>query len=184
MIYPLSKSVGMCLMGLILSLFLTHTAGAETKQGDLEINSQLSYIHTNTDDFDDSSSTTALSLRLGYFFTPALNAEGALTIVGTSTGDVDVTATSLLARSNYHFNTSGQVIPYVGPSFGIFHSSIDTGAFDESETGGSIGGQAGVKSFLTENVAITAEWNITRTLGFDFNSTINQLFVGISYFWR
>ena len=178
------KTCSILAMSLFIFLHFTEIVGAETKGGDIEINTQVSFIHTNIDDFDDDTDTLFLTGRVGYFFTPAINFEGALSIIGNSTGDIDFVAVSFDGRTNYHFNTSGKIIPYLGPSFGMFHSDIDAGDFDESDTGGIFGGQVGVKSFLTETVAITTEWNIKRTVGLEFDTTINTLFLGISYFWR
>ncbi len=184
MFFRPSHSLSMLMAGLFFSLVLTPTAGAETKGGDLEINTSVSYINTDTDEVDDDNNTLSLIGRLGYFFTPAINTEGALQIIGNSNGDTDFLAVAFNIRANYHFNTSGTVIPYLGPAVGITHTAIDADGFDESETGGSYGGQVGLKSFLTETVAITTEWSLTRTAGFEFDSTVNAVFVGISYFWR
>ncbi len=184
MFCPPSKLFSMLLLGMFFSIFLTQTAGAETRGGDFEINTSLSFINTDTDKIKDDNNTISLLASLGYFFTPEINVEGAFQVIGNSNGDTDFTAVGFGVRTNYHFLTSGVVIPFIGPSFGISHTAIDANGFDESETGGSFGGQAGLKSFLSESVAIRTEWNITRTFGFDFNSTINQLFVGVSYFWQ
>ncbi len=184
MFFRPSNLISMFIVGLFFSLILTPTAGAETKGEDLELNAQFQFINTNTDDVDDDTNTTSLNLRLGYFFNPAINVEASLGVIGASTGDTDITVVAFEGRSNYHFLTSGKVIPYLGPSFGIFYSGIDSGDFDESDTGVVFGGQVGLKSFLTETVAITTEYNIRRTAGLEFDSTINTVLVGISYFWR
>lgn len=184
MFFRPSNSVSMFIAGLFFSLVLAPTVGAETKGGDLEINTQFQFINTNTDDIDDDTNTTSLVARLGYFFNPAINAEATLGFIGASTGDTDIDVFTFEARSNYHFLTSGKVIPYLGPSFGILYSGIDAGDFDESDTGVVFGGQLGLKSFLTETVAITTEYSIRRTAGLEFDSTINTVLVGISYFWR
>ncbi len=184
MFFPLSRAVYLCLMGLILSLVLTQTVGAETKGGDLELNTQFQFINTNIDDVDDDTNTTSLVARLGYFFNPAINVEASLGIIGAGSGDTDFTVVTFEARSNYHFLTSGKVIPYLGPSFGVIHQDIDAGGLDKSDTSVIFGGQFGLKSFLSETVAITTEYKIQRTAGLDPNSTFNSVLVGISYFWR
>ncbi len=184
MFFRPSPSVSMLIAGLFFSLVLTPSAGAETKGGDLEINTQFQFVNANTDDIDDDTNTASLVARLGYFFNPAINVEASLGFIGQSTGDTDVDIFTFEARSNYHFLTSGKVIPYLGPSFGILYSGVDTGNFDESDTGVVFGGQLGLKSFLTESVAITTEYSIRRTAGLEFDTTINAVLVGISYFWR
>ncbi len=185
MLFRPSHSVSMFIVALFFLLVLTPTAGAETKGGDLELNTQFQFTNTNLDDFDDDINTTTLVARLGYFFNPAVNLEADLGIASQSSGDLDVTIVTFEARTNYHFLTSGMVIPYLGPSFGILYSGIDTGDdFDESDTGVIFGGQVGLKSFLTEDVAITTEYRIGRTVGIETNSTVNRVLVGISYFWR
>ncbi len=184
MFFRPSRLVSMFITVLFLSFFLTQTAGAETKGGDLEINTQFQFINTSTDDLDDDTNSASLVARFGYFFNPAINAEATLGYIATSTGDTDVDVFTFEARSNYHFLTSGKVIPYLGPSLGVYYQGIDAGAFDESDTGIVFGGQLGLKSFLTETVAITTEYSIRRTAGLEFDSTINAVLVGISYFWR
>ncbi len=184
MFFRPSHSVSMFIAVLFFSLVLSPTAEAETKGGDLEINTQFQFVNANTDDLDDDTNTVSLVARFGYFFNPAINVETSFGWIGASAGDTDVTILTLAARSNYHFLTSGKVIPYLGPSFGIQYAGVDTGDFDDSDTGVIFGGQVGLKSFLSETVAITTEYSIQRAAGLEFDSTINTVLVGISYFWR
>ncbi len=66
----------------------------------------------------------------------------------------------------------------------MIYSGFDFDGTDESDTGVIFGGQLGLKSFLTEAVAITTEYSLERTAGLELNSTVNTVLVGISYFWR
>ena len=71
-LFPHSKSVVFFLMSLILSAFLTQTAGAETKEGDLELNIQGAYQNVKIDEADNSTDNLILKIRLGYFFNPEI----------------------------------------------------------------------------------------------------------------
>lgn len=186
-LFPHSKSVVFFLMSLILSAFLTQTAGAETKEGDLELNIQGAYQNVKIDEADNSTDNLILKIRLGYFFNPEINLEVALDDTRTNTDDFDTHSFALELRTNYHFLTSGTVIPYLGPSLGMFYNSFDFGGNSDNKASGIFGGQFGLKSFLTETVAVTTEYSIRRTFGSGSDieeRTINQVLVGISYFWR
>ena len=141
------KTCSILAMSLFIFLHFTEIVGAETKKGDIEINTQVSFVHTDIDDVSDNSTAVILNGRVGYFFTPAINFAGSLGIIGNSTGDTDIVVTVFEGRSNYHFNTSGKIIPYLGPSIGFLYSSIDSGDFDESDGGGIFGAQLELRLF-------------------------------------
>ena len=181
---PIKTGSYLFLLGLIPFLVFAQTAGAETKAGDIEINTQFSFSNLNVDDVDDDLNILTWSGRVGYFFTDAMAGEGSLVLVRPSFGDATITALQIDARVNYHFLTSGMIIPYVGPAFGLTHTRIEADGFDESDTGVQFGGQVGAKSFLTENVALTTEFNFRRSAGLEADYTQLTVFAGISYFWR
>ncbi len=168
----------------IIPMAWTGTAQAKTKARDVEVNLQFSYFFLGIDEdrsegiTGDDVNLLSLQGRLGYFLDDEVSVESTLTLVHEDTGPT--TAFALDFRPNYHFNTEGAVVPFIGGSMGVMH--VDTSVGDD--TGFLFGAQAGIKSFLSERVAFTTEYNLRRFVGGDTSATINGVFLGISYFFR
>jgi opacity protein-like surface antigen len=94
----------------------------------------------------DPSSYYNLNVGYGPFLNPNLQVGGS---VGFSDGDNIDSQYNLGVFANYHFPNSSALLPYVGISVGLAHSSGDS-TF-------AYGVQGGVKYFLNTNVAAKAE---------------------------
>lgn len=169
----------------ILTLALPKTTWAETKAGDLELNvaASASVLVPEEPGFLQSPSaiySASLQTSVGYFVTPHSEFDVAA-LFSRSGNNRNETSTFVgLLRYKYHFNTKGVVVPYLGPSVGGF--AFDSRGNDEA--GPLFGGVAGIKSFITERIAVTTEYDYLKLdvkgQSFDFHS----IFVGLSYTFR
>lgn len=177
-------------VGMILAAAMAvgwpQAASAETKAGDLDLSIAGSFSNISVDDSNTSSNSLTLATKIGYFFAPAhelsLAAFGGLVFAN---GQDNAGFYAVAARYDYHFNTQGTVIPYLGPQVGFL--GVEAGG--TSATGVLYGGQAGIKFFMTERTTFFVEYNFIRAeLSSNGNATTgvnqNTVLVGISYIFR
>jgi len=151
------------------------SAFAGTKAGDKEVGLNASLSTTSTDTNGSSSDSTSLNIMgtMGYFMSDALEVSvGSMGIVTASDGS-DSKNLALFVEPNYHFNTSTAMVPYAGVHGGMFLSQ-------SGETSNSVfeyGAQAGIKSFLSENVAFNTQLRYDRYSVED--STTSQLALNV-----
>ncbi len=103
-------------------------------------------------DFD-SVSGTAISLDVGYgyFIADYLEVGG---LLGFSDDDF-VTSISAGGFVEYNIETETTAVPFIGSSLRIVDVDLDTGLVEEGETAGALGLYAGVKFFVTEDMAVS-----------------------------
>ena len=93
------------------------------------------------------------------------------------------TATLLFLEleSNYHFMTDKDIVPYVGPHVGMLAFEDDY----DSETVLTYGAQAGVKAFVSENVALDFQlrWTHYELDDFDSETDTFSLLVGVNVYF-
>jgi len=101
----------------------------------------------------DSAVGTAIALEAGYGYFVADYVEvGGL--FGFSNDDI-ISTFSIGGFAEYTFETETEVLPFVGAQIRLINADIDTPFGDESETAGALGLYAGVKFFITEELAIS-----------------------------
>ena len=133
---------------LVLAFALAGTTSAGVQQGDNEISFSASHVYTNYAAAG-STDTTALEIGLGHFVTDELQLGIAVGGVWSEGDDVY----SIGANAKYHFNTQGQIVPYVGANIGFL---------DADYADGFVWGPViGAKFFVTDsdNVFLFLEYN-------------------------
>lgn len=160
---------------------LPMTGFAGTEAGKIELTGMGSYTHSWSSEGGGGQNTYLGSLGVGYFFTDALEAKINGTFVGFSGSGSTMYAVQITAGPDYHFMTTGNLVPYVGVYGGVILMKGSFGGGDTSETGAMIDGHVGLKQFLSERMAIDYRvayqyWSISDT-------SINNLMVmiGLSY---
>lgn len=76
----------------------------------------------------------------------------------------------------YHFPTEGTIVPYVGAHVGLM--TISNGVDDSAHTYGVYGG---MKNFLTENIAIFVQLDLSKYKIDDEEADQTQITAGYSY---
>lgn len=159
----------LCLIVCFSLVGISGVASAATKAGDSTVFGTLSYDASTLDIESGPSldiSTFAAAVGVGRFFTDSFQAE--LALIGQTTtfdmgGSEDITQQSigLEVRPNFHFNTAGNVVPYVGLTLGYLWYEF---LFEGDSTGSFLyGGQAGIKQFVRDNAYIQYEIGYTAT---------------------
>lgn len=107
-----------------------------------------------------------LSASYGYFIADGLE----IGVSGFWADSDSVTSIGLGAFAEYHFATDSNLVPYVGVGAGWGKTEIDIGDFSADDDALVIAGEAGVKYFFVENIAISLayvfEW-ATEDIFFD-----------------
>jgi hypothetical protein len=108
------------------------------REGTLELDARFSFQHSSvTLDLpaggDDDYGYTVFDLNggVGYFLSSRIEVAGYLVIESSSVDNVDDSAFGLLGRGTYHFNASGNLIPFAGVGVGFLNHGGDFG--DEAE---------------------------------------------------
>jgi opacity protein-like surface antigen len=172
------------------------------QQGEYRSPSGATYQKSETD-----SLSGIIRVGYGYFLTDALEIGGSAQETITSTKmfaaganevfPVDTYTFNLDAFLKYHFIKKGWVVvPFVGVQGGwvnLYQKQTDTvggnkTSIEKTGNAGSIGGMAGAKIFVTENVAVNAEFNY-RHYGVEFKdlptvkSDVFSWLLGLSYYF-
>ncbi len=143
------------------------TLSAGTKAGDKTASITASVM------FPEEGDTSFMMMgSFGYFVTDAFQIE----VTGMGMGSEGEYGLYFQARPNFHFLTSGNVVPYVGATVGVYLFGNGDSVSDFI-----YGGQVGIKSFLNERTflqleglylrqsdADTGYGSITLGLGFRF----------------
>ncbi len=142
-------------------------AGIEKDDANLSLFGAL----TSTDDTD----TLTVQLAGGYFYTETLELQGTILASYTDSSSFETTVTGYGVNANLYLpGNNPDIIPFVGGGATIV--LVDSGGFSETEFG--INAQAGIKQFLTEQVALNYQAQIVSAG--DYDATI--LSVGFSIF--
>ena len=158
-----------------VSLLATTPSMAATTAGDKELNVSGSAMYMDPDNGDGSTSVYMIG-SINWFFTDAFSLGVSLNGVWSlqDEGD-DSKSTGLYLEPNYHFNTSGSLVPYIGINGGMNFSEYS----GDTSNDFSYGAQGGFKSFISENVAIKVEG---RYSAYESAANYGVLF-GISVFF-
>jgi len=148
---------------------------AQTQAGQREVT--MAGTLTKTEVEGESVTMTMLMGGYGYFISDTTAVGVNTMLMRIDAGDDG--ATNLLFLDpfvKYHFATESTIVPYVGAHAGFMIFSNDV-----SETAFSCGVYGGVKNYLTENVSVFAQLDLSRYTieSIDINQT--QITVGYSY---
>ena len=151
---------------LVLALAAPGTAGID--EGDYEVRLAGNWM---SGDFE---SAFGGEISLGYFVSPEIEMgmwlgyrehsfDGTVHVSGGGTEDVDMKSTgvSFAAFATYHFETSGEWMPYVGGFVGYERSELDAGSRTLERDGYTLGGFVGIKWFVSDRTTIFFEYRLT-----------------------
>jgi len=135
--------------------------------------------------YSSKSKDQTISLALGYFLTDPISLGVRIDeMTSKPSGGSKFSTTFIEVEGKYHFYQKNQpVIPYAGLSLGAAKTEVA----GDSSTGVLFQPKAGVKMFLTENVAANAELNYSvyesEFAGADVKNKTLKLQVGLSMFF-
>jgi hypothetical protein len=147
---------------LVGATLLASTALAQTEKGKWELSfaGALNSGWLSQDEQNVSSDTLTVysgAVSGGYFMTDALEIKGNIGFLGFSSGEINAYLVPLTIGLDYHFNTKGTTVPYLGVAGGAW--VVGGGFKDETEAFGGVLGDAhvGIKQFLKKDVSINLE---------------------------
>jgi outer membrane protein W len=131
-----------------------------------------------------TSKDQTLALGFGYFLTDPISVGARIDEMMTKSQGFKVSTTFIEVEGKYHFYQKSQpVIPYAGLSLGAAMTEMA----GDSSTGILFQPKAGVKMFLSENIAANAELNYSiydsEMAGADVTNKTLKLQVGLSMFF-
>lgn len=134
------------------------------------------------------SSQYGIDLQANRLLTEGLSIGTRVSMLGTSTGSLDTFNLALYIQGTSYFAASGSVVPYLGAGVGLEYAKVtwdydgwrDSLSDDDTEPG--MIAYAGVKSFLSENVALGFEARYQALFEYMDYGTIGG-YVGFSYFF-
>jgi hypothetical protein len=159
-------------------------AFAGTQAGQIELGGTVAFFKpVGIDGFD--AQALIANVSVGYFFTDALEAKfGLMTAVAWGQG----TTMYLLAPTigvDYHFLTSGKLVPYIGGSGGLAVVGGSSGGGSGTITGGIVEGHVGLKHFIGERTTINYQVGYDRAFVSAFGGDASVGFImasiGVSY---
>lgn len=153
------------------------SAFAATEAGDAELGVQFSFMDMSGDNAD--AEMALIAGKFGWFLSDELSLGMTASGVSISFDDGDVTQLFFELEPNYHFNTTGSVVPYAGIHAGL--SIAEGNGYDSNDF--SYGLQGGIKSFLNDNAALDTQLRYTAT-DIDGNDVdIFELRVGLNIYF-
>jgi outer membrane protein W len=156
------------LLSVLVVFAFAYQAYAVQEAGDTElavVAAAVSYLDVEVEDDDDEvvledvsiedeQTLFTVGLRMSSYLTQAWQL--GLGLTGSYNFDTDNANVSLDAFLNYNFVTPDSVVvPYVGIGGGANYIEIE----DEDELNPQVGGQAGVKFYIAENIHLFGEFN-------------------------
>jgi OOP family OmpA-OmpF porin len=174
------KKIGVLLVIVMLAMSAA-SAQAEVKAGSVSVTPFFGFYNFESRELDFDNSYT-LGLRAGYNFTENVGVEGVFNYVKTDvnglipiTRDDDVYMYGLGVEGLYHFFPDGKIVPFLAAGIGNLYYDSPNGHMDKL----TFDYGAGLKIFLTEDVALRAD--IRHVI--PMNETYNDLMgtIGISF---
>ncbi len=186
------KKILVVLFAVIL-VSLSASAFAEQKMGkgakEISAFASISSTDTTADNtyysYSSKSKDQTLALSYSYFLTNPISLGARIDeMMSKPSGGSKSSTVFVQVEGKFHFYKKAQpVIPYVGLSLGA--AMVDAGG--SSSTGALFQPKAGVKVFVSENVAANAELNYSvyssRIAGMDMTNETLKLQVGLSMFF-
>jgi len=174
------KKMGILLV-LIMLMATAASVQAEVKAGSVTVTPFFGFYNFESRELELDNSYT-LGLRAGYNFTENAGVEGVFNYVKTDmnelipiTRDDDVYMYGLSLEGLYHFFPDGKVVPFLAAGIGNLYYDSPGGHMDKL----TFDYGAGLKLFLTEDVALRADIRHVIPMNETFNDLMGT--VGISF---
>ena len=166
---------------LLLLLAVTASGYAQVKAGAYSLSPFIGgYTFEGNQDL---KTGLAYGLRGGYYFTRNWGLEGYLYHVPTSNdslpGNPDVDLLGSGAEALYHFMPEGRLVPFLAAGVGGAHYDGSKGLGDRNKVTVDYG--AGLKYFLTDNVALRADVRHVIPINDRYNDLLYT--VGLTFSW-
>jgi hypothetical protein len=159
-----------------VSVFAAGLGRAQVEQGVVEASLDAAFA---TAPANSKGSTTFLTVggKLGYFVTDRIE----LAFQPSYIGNFDETRIGIFqGQVNYHLLPETLVVPFVGAQGGVGFVDIPGADLDVT---GVVGGQLGVKAFVTEHVSVNFQVQYT-TPPENTDRGLLGILLGLSYFFR
>jgi OOP family OmpA-OmpF porin len=168
-------------IALLTALTLATVAQAQVKAGSLSFTPFIGgYVFEGNEELKDS---LTYGLRGGYNFTKNFGLEGVFSHLRTEYKDLspepDVDAYSLGVEALYHFLPDSRLVPFVAAGGGWQRTSADAPLSDRNKLFLDYG--AGLKYFLTENVALRADVRHVLPFNDRYNNLLYTLGVNFAF---
>lgn len=161
----------------VVMIAIVATAHAEIKPGSFSVTPFIGgYLFEGNEDLKE---TYTVGLRGGYNFTENLGLEGYLYYVPTEIEnyDADVDVYSYGVEGIYHFMPDGPIVPFVALGIGGISYDAPHGMSNEDKLSVDYG--AGLKYFVTDDIAVRAD--IRHVLPLDDNYNDLLFTVGVNF---
>ncbi len=174
------KKIGIILVFIML-MAITVTAQAEVKAGSASVTPFFGFYNFESRELELDNSYT-VGLRAGYNFTENVGVEGVFNYVKTDvnelipiTRDDDVYMYGLSLEGLYHFFPDGKIVPFLAAGLGNLYYDSPNGHMDKL----TLDYGAGLKLFLTDDVALRADIRHVIPMNETFNDLMGT--IGISF---
>jgi hypothetical protein len=169
----------------VFTLFTFDIASAQIEQGQSELSSQFSFMSRSYESSDNSFYSLLLAIRYGYFISKNLEFEPEMLFSIYKDDDPGFILSGNLAYNFSRSDPDNKIIPFIFGGFGISNTIIFlpnvaySGA--ESTTWTLLNAGAGIKVFVSEQVALRWEYRYQRL--FEARDvSYHNLYIGISVF--
>lgn len=174
------KKIGVFLVVIMLTAIAV-TAQAEVKAGSASVTPFFGFYNFESRELELDNSYT-VGLRAGYNFTENVGVEGVFNYVKTDvnelipiTRDDDVYMYGLSLEGLYHFFPDGKIVPFLAAGLGNLYYDSPNGHMDKL----TLDYGAGLKVFLTDDVALRADIRHVIPMNETFNDLMGT--IGISF---
>ncbi len=180
------KSVFLLFFAFLLTSTVFNTACAQIERGDKELSAQMSFMSRSYEQSSSSFWSLLLAVRYGYFFRKNLEFEPEIMFSVYKNEDPGFILSGNLAYNFISRNPGNKIVPFISGGLGISNTIIFLpniayeGMEDTSWTVLNAG--AGVKLFVTEQIAIRWEYRLQRFYE-SRDVTCHTLFFGLSGFF-
>jgi opacity protein-like surface antigen len=175
---------------MLVSMSASAFAAQKMGKGAKEVSAYASISSTDSSSnnsfysYSEKSKDQTIALSLSYFLTDPISLGVRIDEMMTKGSGFKMSTTFIEVEGKFHFYRKNQpVIPYAGLSLGAAMTDIN----GDSSTGALFQPKAGVKVFLTENVAANAELNYSiyeSSVGpIDVTNKTLKFQVGLSMFF-
>ncbi len=169
----------------VITLFTFSIASAQIEQGQHELSSQVSFMIRSIEHSSGSVDALTVSARYGYFITNVLEFEPELMFSKYKNSDLGFIASANLSFNVSRSNSDNKIVPFILAGGGIANTFIwlpDALYEGLDDTHGVLNAGAGLKVFLTNQIALRLEYRYHRFfMSRDLN--YHNLYIGISAFF-
>jgi OmpA-OmpF porin, OOP family len=176
------KKIGLLIIFLML-MAVSIPAYADIKAGAVSITPFGGVYTFEGNEYDLNTPTYTVGLRAGYNFTENIGVEGVFSFTPTKvkdiTGDDEVNLFGYGVEFIYHFMPESSVVPFVAVGIGEIH--YDTPAGSDIMNKFFIDYGAGVKIFITDDIALRADVRHVLPTNDNYNDFMGTLGITFSF---